>query len=96
MTCNILRNQVVRNQNSSVTLVGCPRLHIQYFRNYPPYLKAVSYIRNLRTRLAVVTRDPAGHVYEIYTKFQPQNLKARDHLVDLVIDGNRILTSVLN
>jgi hypothetical protein len=39
-------------------LVGCPRLLIQYIRSYPPYLEAVSSIRNLRTRHAAVTRDP--------------------------------------
>jgi hypothetical protein len=39
-------------------LVGCPRLLIQYIRNYPSYLEGVSSIRNLRTRHAVVTRDP--------------------------------------
>jgi hypothetical protein len=39
-------------------LVGCPRLLIQYIRSYPPYLEAFSSIRNLRTRHAVVTRDP--------------------------------------
>jgi hypothetical protein len=38
--------------------VGGPRLLIQYIRSYPPYLEAVSSIRNLRTRHAVVTRDP--------------------------------------
>jgi hypothetical protein len=39
-------------------LVGCPRLLIQYIRRYPPYLEAVSSIRNLRTHHVVVTRDP--------------------------------------
>jgi len=38
--------------------VGCPRLLIQYIRSYPPYLEAVSSIRNPRTRHAVVTVDP--------------------------------------
>jgi hypothetical protein len=38
--------------------VGCPLLLIQYIRSYPPYLEAVFYICNLRTRHAVVTRDP--------------------------------------
>jgi hypothetical protein len=38
--------------------VGCPRLIIQYIRSYPPYLQAVSSVRNLRTRHAVVTGDP--------------------------------------
>jgi hypothetical protein len=38
--------------------VGCPRLLIQYICNYPPYLEAVSSIRNPRTRHAVVTVDP--------------------------------------
>jgi hypothetical protein len=38
----------------------CSRLLIQYIRSYPPYLETVSSIRNLRSRLAVVTRDPAN------------------------------------
>jgi hypothetical protein len=38
-------------------LVGSLRLPIQYIRRYPPYLEAVSSIRNLRTTHAVVTRD---------------------------------------
>jgi hypothetical protein len=37
--------------------VGCPRLLIYYIRSYPQYLEAVSSIRNLRTRHAVVTGD---------------------------------------
>jgi hypothetical protein len=39
-------------------LVACPRLLIQYIRSCPPKLEGVSSIRNLRTRHAVVTRDP--------------------------------------
>lgn len=38
-------------------LVGCPWLFIQYFPSYPPYLEAVSLVRNLRTRQAIMTRD---------------------------------------
>jgi hypothetical protein len=41
--------------------VGCPRLLIQYIRSYPPCLEAVSSVRNLRTRHAMVTRDPPVH-----------------------------------
>jgi hypothetical protein len=33
------------------TLVGCPRLLIQYIRSYPSYLEAVSSIRNDYTSL---------------------------------------------
>jgi hypothetical protein len=39
-------------------LVGCPPLLIRYIRSYRPYLEAVSSIRNLRKRHAVVTTDP--------------------------------------
>jgi hypothetical protein len=46
------------HQDGGPPLIGCPRLLIQYIRSYPPYLEAVSSIRNLRTRHAVVTRDP--------------------------------------
>jgi hypothetical protein len=38
--------------------VGCPRLVIQYIRSYPPYLEAVSSIRNLSTPHAVVRGNP--------------------------------------
>jgi hypothetical protein len=57
-----LRWGVVRptpnSQAGGPPLVGCLRLLIQYIRSYPPYLEAISSIRNLRTRHAVVTRDP--------------------------------------
>jgi hypothetical protein len=46
-------------------LVGSPRLLIQYIRSYPPYLEGVSSIRNVRTRHAVVTRDPPNMDYGI-------------------------------
>jgi hypothetical protein len=39
-------------------VVGCPRLFIQYIRTYSPDLGDVTLIRNLRTRHAIVTRDP--------------------------------------
>jgi hypothetical protein len=35
-------------------------LLIQYIRSYPPYIEAVSSIRNPRTRHAVVTRNPVN------------------------------------
>jgi hypothetical protein len=38
-------------------LVGSPRSFYSIYLQYPPYLEAVSSIRNLRTRHAVVTRD---------------------------------------
>jgi hypothetical protein len=46
------------SQAGGPSLVGCPRLIIQYIRSCPPYLEAVSSIRNPRTRHAVVTRGP--------------------------------------
>jgi hypothetical protein len=48
------------------SLIGCPRLLIQYIRGYSPYLEAVSYIRNLSTRHAVLTRDPPNMELEVY------------------------------
>jgi hypothetical protein len=39
-------------------IVGRPRLLIEYIRSYPPYLEAVSSIRIMRTRHALVTRNP--------------------------------------
>jgi hypothetical protein len=48
-------------------LFGCPRLLIQYIPSYSPYLEAVSSIRNLRTRHALVTRDPPNIDSYIYT-----------------------------
>jgi hypothetical protein len=57
-------------QAGGLPLVGFPRLLIQYICSYPPYLEAVSSIRNLRTRNAVVTRDPPNMViiYSMYIK----------------------------
>jgi hypothetical protein len=56
----ILRWGVVRSlanpQAGGPPLAGCPRLPIEYIRRYPPYLEALSCIRNLRTRHAVVIR----------------------------------------
>jgi hypothetical protein len=39
-------------------LVGCPQLLIQYIRSYLPYLEAVSFIRNVTKRHAVMVQDP--------------------------------------
>jgi hypothetical protein len=50
-------------------LVGCPWLLIQYIRSCPPCLEAFSSIRNLRTRHAVVTRDPLNMAkFNLYKK----------------------------
>jgi hypothetical protein len=49
-------------QTGGPPLVGCPRLLIQYIRSYHPYLEAVPSIRTLRTRHAVVTRNPPNMV----------------------------------
>jgi hypothetical protein len=48
------------SQAGGPPLVDCPRLLIQYIRSYPPYLEAVSSIRNLRTRCTLVTRVPVN------------------------------------
>jgi hypothetical protein len=58
-------------------LVGSPRLLMQYIYIYPPYLEAVSSIRNLRTRHAVVTRDPLNmvqrpHTWSMMSPFKPR------------------------
>jgi 5-methylcytosine-specific restriction endonuclease McrA len=45
--------------------VGCPLLLIQYIRSYPPYLEAISSIRNPRTWHAVVTVDPLNMVHKL-------------------------------
>jgi hypothetical protein len=47
-------------------LVGCPLLLIQYICSYPPYMEAVSSIRNLSTRHAVVTRDPPNMEQQVF------------------------------
>jgi hypothetical protein len=39
-------------------LVGYPRLHILHPRSYPPLLKTVSFIRNMKTRYASVAMEP--------------------------------------
>jgi hypothetical protein len=45
-------------QTGRPPFVGRPWLLIQYISSYPPYVEAISSIRNLRTRQALVTRDP--------------------------------------
>jgi hypothetical protein len=49
-------------------LVGCLWLLIRYTRihSYTPYLEAVSSIHNLRTRHAMVTRDPVNMNEELW------------------------------
>jgi hypothetical protein len=55
--------------------VGCPQLLIQFFRNYPPYLEAVSSTRNLRTLHAVVTGDLLKMVqFQLGTAIISENL----------------------
>jgi hypothetical protein len=51
-------------QTAGQPLVGCTRLLIQYICSYPPKPEDVSSIRNLRTRLVVVTKDPAQNQQE--------------------------------
>jgi hypothetical protein len=51
--------------------VDYPRLLIQYIRSYPSHMEAVFSILNLRTRHAVVTRDPLNAVAIDYSRFQP-------------------------
>jgi hypothetical protein len=45
-------------------------------RSYPPYLEAVSSIRNRRTRHVVVTRDPHNMIPNLY--FSEMNLSVMD------------------
>jgi hypothetical protein len=62
-------------QAAGQLLDGCPRLLIQYILSYPPYLEAVSSIRNLRTHHAVtsdtLSKDVKKHnlkdVWETHT-----------------------------
>jgi hypothetical protein len=67
VTSSFLRWEIVsptpKPQAEGPHLACCPQLLIQYIRSYPPYLEGVSSIRNLRTRHAVVTRDPPNMVY---------------------------------
>jgi hypothetical protein len=44
-----------------LSLVGCPRLLIQYIPGYPPNLEVASSILNPRMRRAVVARLPITH-----------------------------------
>jgi hypothetical protein len=46
-------------------ITPCPRLLIRYIRSHPPYLEAVCFIRNLRTRHAAVTGDSLNTGYEM-------------------------------
>jgi hypothetical protein len=68
--------------------VGCPRLLIEYIRSYPPYLEAVSSIRNLRTRHAVVTVDPLNMDFKVHT----QNMPAKS---DKTCQGSQFLEAML-
>jgi hypothetical protein len=58
-------------QAGAPLLVGYPQMLIQYIRIYPPYLEVVSFIRNLRTRHAVVT-DPPNMAEPTYTDLNPK------------------------
>jgi hypothetical protein len=49
-------------------LIDCPQLLVQYIRSCPPYLEAVSFVRNPWTRLAVVTRDPFNMQYNQFVQ----------------------------
>jgi hypothetical protein len=79
---NFLRWRVVSStpnpQAGWSPLVGCPELLIQYIRSYPPYLEAVSSIRNLRTRHAVVTR--AHLTWEGTNKYGKCKIRWRDNI----------------
>jgi hypothetical protein len=57
-----LQPSPVQTPTWRATLVDCQGLLIQYLRNYPPCLKTVSSTCNLRTRNAVVTRDPINMI----------------------------------
>jgi hypothetical protein len=56
------------------TLVGCPWLLIQYIRSYSPYLEVIFSIRNLRTRHAMVTKDPPNMAGEYKRHNYTQNI----------------------
>jgi hypothetical protein len=62
---------------------------IQYIRSYPPYLEAVSSIRNLSTRHAVVKKGPPKMVSEERKcgGFWWESPKKRGHLEDQGVDG---------
>jgi hypothetical protein len=59
--------------------VGCPRL-LQYIRSYPPYLEAVSSIRNLYRG-----------INEFKKVYQPRTNLVKDERHDLLADPHRIL-----
>jgi hypothetical protein len=74
----------VQIQAGGLPPIGCPRLLIQYIRSYPPYLEAVSSIRNLRTRHAMVTRthltsfvEAETSHYSISDKVQKLNINLK-------------------
>jgi hypothetical protein len=66
--CNILYGKELLSLRPTPKLkdppfLSCPRLFIHYIRSYSPHLEAVSSIRNLRTRHALVTWDPPNMIY---------------------------------
>ena len=51
---------LVQNQSVEPPFVGCPKLLIKYIRGYPPYLRAVSSIHNLKPRHAITKVQQHG------------------------------------
>jgi hypothetical protein len=64
----VFRNQFIFYGEELLAPRPTPKLEdhplsaVQYIRSYPPYLKGVSSILNLRMRYAVLTRDPPNMV----------------------------------
>jgi hypothetical protein len=55
------------HQAGGRSLVGCQRMLFQYFHSYLTYLETVVFIRNLRTRHALATRNPPNMAYTAIT-----------------------------
>jgi hypothetical protein len=69
-----------KRPRNTVTYIFIYIVFIQYFRSYPPYLKAVCSIRNLRARHTVVTRDPLNVGCDMYKLLPFQSISIHHKL----------------
>jgi hypothetical protein len=65
---------------------GCPRLLIQYILSYPPYLEAVTFVHNPRTRHTVVTVDPLN--MDVTEKASLNKLQITEKVVPKVLSNH--------
>jgi hypothetical protein len=82
------------HQTGGPPVVGCLRPHIQNIRSCPPYLEAVSSIRNLRTRHVMVTGTHLAWFFsfvsnEIFIRYFDE--LHNKHVIKWRIPGNGVI-----